>query len=398
MDVFFETQSGDTFEIELDYWDTVLDIKQKIEKYQRIHVSKQTLFFQGKVLQDHLDIEQCVIHNHSRIQIFVEPDPNPNHNNEQVHQTEISPPLDSSYEIDSFQDSPVSTSLNLGSNNNDHLLLPENFNSSNEFDNFLESPFWTNLMLGSNNNDHLLLPENLNSSNEIDNFQDSPVSTSMMLGSNNNDQLLLPENSLPLNSDKEIVKHITLRSIPMVMRPKVQALQTEKSLPLNSSSDLDNFQDSSVSTSMKFGSNNNDQVLPQPERSTPLNSYKDIANTQGPPVKRIKLRGINNSHREMRSYKTAPGQMMSVLVKPYYGEGRVGTNIFVTVNTKDQVKILRNELAQSQQRGEINLPQDGYFFMHRNEVLNEDRSFKWNGVIPDDFAVEIRPRNVNRGS
>ncbi|CAL9233086.1 unnamed protein product [Arabidopsis halleri] len=203
MDVFFETQSGDTFEIELDYWDTVLDIKQKIEKYQRIPVSKQTLFFQGKVLQDHLDIEQCQILDNSRIQIFVEPDPNPNHNNDQVHQTEISPPLDSSYEIDIFQDSPVSTSMKLGSNNNDHLLLPENLISSNEIDNFLESPLWTSMMRGSNNNDQLLLPENLNSSNEIDNFQDSPVWTSMMLGSNNNDQLLQPGNSPPLNSDKE---------------------------------------------------------------------------------------------------------------------------------------------------------------------------------------------------
>lgn len=33
MDVYFETQTSTKFYIELGYWDTVLEIKKKIEKY-----------------------------------------------------------------------------------------------------------------------------------------------------------------------------------------------------------------------------------------------------------------------------------------------------------------------------------------------------------------------------
>ncbi|XP_020876490.1 LOW QUALITY PROTEIN: uncharacterized protein LOC110227232 [Arabidopsis lyrata subsp. lyrata] len=107
MDVFFETQDGYKFEIELGYWDTVLEIKQKIEKYQRIPVSTQTLVFQGNVLQDHLDIEQCVILNHSLLKVFVAPYSSANNNNDQMLQTEKSPLLNSAKEIVNVQDLPV---------------------------------------------------------------------------------------------------------------------------------------------------------------------------------------------------------------------------------------------------------------------------------------------------
>ncbi|KAL1214632.1 Ubiquitin domain-containing protein 7SL RNA1 [Cardamine amara subsp. amara] len=83
MDVFFMTQRGSSFSIEVGYWDTVLEIKKKIEKYQRIPVSKQTLFFQGNILQDHLDIEQCKFLHKSRVTVLV--------SNDQVLQPEQPP-------------------------------------------------------------------------------------------------------------------------------------------------------------------------------------------------------------------------------------------------------------------------------------------------------------------
>ncbi|KAG7557804.1 Ubiquitin domain [Arabidopsis suecica] len=101
--VFFEIQSGSSFEIEVDYKDTVLEMKDKIEKCQRISVSEQTLIFDGNVLQDDLDIEQYKIVHESRLQLFVSPDHNPN-------QTEQSPPPSSSIEQiidDGHQDSTV---------------------------------------------------------------------------------------------------------------------------------------------------------------------------------------------------------------------------------------------------------------------------------------------------
>ncbi|KAL1216388.1 Ubiquitin domain-containing protein 7SL RNA1 [Cardamine amara subsp. amara] len=116
MDVFFETQRGSSFCIEVGYWDTVLAIKEKIEKYQRIPVSKQTLFFQGNVLQDHLDIEQSQILHNSRLQLFTS---SPNNSNNQVVKTEKSPQSNSTEQqiINGHQDSTVMISRTYNNNN-----------------------------------------------------------------------------------------------------------------------------------------------------------------------------------------------------------------------------------------------------------------------------------------
>ncbi|CAE6137335.1 unnamed protein product [Arabidopsis arenosa] len=112
MDVYFETQKGTKFCIELGYWDTVLEIKKKIEKYQRISVPRQTLFFRGKVLEDDLVIEQCKILQNSQILFFVSPDPNDS--NDQVLQTEEQPPIPSSNSIGDLiygEDLPLTTEV-----------------------------------------------------------------------------------------------------------------------------------------------------------------------------------------------------------------------------------------------------------------------------------------------
>ncbi|XP_010431560.1 PREDICTED: uncharacterized protein LOC104715888 [Camelina sativa] len=119
MDVFFVTQKGSRFCIEVGYWDTVLEIKKKIEKYQRIPVSKQTILFQGNVLQDHLDIEQCVILNNSRLHLYISsPDQNLNQNrNNQVLKIDQSQQSNSTeHNIDGHQDSTVMMAMN--NNNN----------------------------------------------------------------------------------------------------------------------------------------------------------------------------------------------------------------------------------------------------------------------------------------
>ncbi|CAN8245689.1 unnamed protein product [Cochlearia groenlandica] len=85
MKVIVETKSGGSpFEIQLDYSDTVLMVKQKIEKSQRIPVSKQTLSFHedGMPLRDELelhDIEKGQIFHGSLLHLFVSSDPNPNY-------------------------------------------------------------------------------------------------------------------------------------------------------------------------------------------------------------------------------------------------------------------------------------------------------------------------------
>lgn len=92
MDLIFETQRGRAFSIEVGYFDTVLEIKEKIEKYQRIPVPKQTLVFQGNVLQDDHNIEQCDLFNNSRLHLFISsPGNNDQNRSNKVFKLEQSP-------------------------------------------------------------------------------------------------------------------------------------------------------------------------------------------------------------------------------------------------------------------------------------------------------------------
>ncbi|GMH24986.1 hypothetical protein Nepgr_026829 [Nepenthes gracilis] len=72
MDVIFEMQEEISFSIETGFFDTVLEIKEKIEKYRDIPVSQQTLIFNGKVLEDDSDVESSRIFQNSRIRLVVQ--------------------------------------------------------------------------------------------------------------------------------------------------------------------------------------------------------------------------------------------------------------------------------------------------------------------------------------
>ncbi|XP_057449480.1 ubiquitin domain-containing protein 7SL RNA1-like [Lotus japonicus] len=74
MDVFFELPRGRPFSIEVGFFDTVLEIKEKVQKYQGIPISKQTLILKGQVLQDDGDVWKYEILQNSRIQLVVTPD------------------------------------------------------------------------------------------------------------------------------------------------------------------------------------------------------------------------------------------------------------------------------------------------------------------------------------
>ncbi|EXB31384.1 hypothetical protein L484_014811 [Morus notabilis] len=74
MDLIFEPQKRKPFTIEVGYFDTVEEIKQKVEKYQRIPVSDQTLVFNGQVLPDDGDIASCVLLHNSRINLIIASD------------------------------------------------------------------------------------------------------------------------------------------------------------------------------------------------------------------------------------------------------------------------------------------------------------------------------------
>ncbi|XP_010424641.1 PREDICTED: uncharacterized protein LOC104709779 [Camelina sativa] len=241
MKLFVETQSGSSFEIEVDHKDTLSEVKQKIEKCQRILVSKQTLLFDGIVLQDDLNVEQYKIVYESRLQLFVSPDHNLNHN-----QPEQSPPP---------------------SNSTEQIIAGHD--------------------------------------------QDSTAT----------------EN---------------------VINPYYQ-----------------------------------DSTVPQTEQSPSSNSVEEmITNIQDSSVKeRIRNKRI------------------VVYVLPYSGESEAAKEIPVAVSVKmnDNVEELRNELVKIDERGELNLPEEGYFLIHKNRVLNENLSFWVVGVDHED-TIQILPTHLTRGS
>ncbi|XP_049380501.1 ubiquitin domain-containing protein 7SL RNA2-like [Solanum stenotomum] len=87
MDVFIQPTKGRSFAIEVGYFDTILEIKDKIQRDQGIPIPKQTLIFKGNVLDDHLNVHYSDILDRSHIQLVVESEPDKNN----VVKTEPSP-------------------------------------------------------------------------------------------------------------------------------------------------------------------------------------------------------------------------------------------------------------------------------------------------------------------
>ncbi|CAD5327011.1 unnamed protein product [Arabidopsis thaliana] len=107
--VIIENQSGSSFTIDVAFWDTVLTMKRRIEMTQGIPVSRQTLFFKRKLLEDHLDMFEYGIFHNSRLLLSISPDDNPTQN--QVRQSPSNPIHDTMIKIEMTQGTPVSKQI-----------------------------------------------------------------------------------------------------------------------------------------------------------------------------------------------------------------------------------------------------------------------------------------------
>ncbi|VYS61667.1 unnamed protein product [Arabidopsis thaliana] len=87
MNVYIDTETGSSFSITIDFGETVLEIKEKIEKSQGIPVSKQILYLDGKALEDDLHKIDYMILFESRLLLRISPDADPNQSNEQTEQS-----------------------------------------------------------------------------------------------------------------------------------------------------------------------------------------------------------------------------------------------------------------------------------------------------------------------
>ncbi|KAK6917345.1 Ubiquitin-like domain [Dillenia turbinata] len=63
------------FTVEVGFFDTVLEIKEKVQKYRGIPISRQTLIFNNMVLQDEQDVGSCELLQDSKVQIIISQEP-----------------------------------------------------------------------------------------------------------------------------------------------------------------------------------------------------------------------------------------------------------------------------------------------------------------------------------
>lgn len=70
MDLFFDSEKGMPFTIEVGYFDTIQEIKEKVSKYHGIPVDEQTLKFDGKTLPDDLNIHTSNILDNSHLKLI----------------------------------------------------------------------------------------------------------------------------------------------------------------------------------------------------------------------------------------------------------------------------------------------------------------------------------------
>ncbi|KAM0937082.1 putative Ubiquitin-like domain-containing protein [Dioscorea sansibarensis] len=123
---------------------------------------------------------------------------------------------------------------------------------------------------------------------------------------------------------------------------------------------------------------------------------------------------MQDPQRALRDYGVVGGTEVSVVVRSAAAAaaaaGSVGKRITVMVlvkgvtkkigvevNVMESVRELRKELERLEGLQRLVLPAEGYFFIYRQEVMEEERSFRWHGVKNND-TIEVFNGSVTGGS
>lgn len=276
MDVIFEPQRGRPFSIEVGFFDTILEIKEKVKKYQGIPVSKQTLIFNGNVLKDDLNVEHTEILQNSHIQLMIaasESDKSPDNS------SSLSKKIQLNVKIPTYK-----------------MHVPLEMEVTDTVGKLKE---------------------------KIQEMEAVPVNRLMIhsCGAELQDHRSLCECEISENSDIDV----SFRPSPTAASPAAMA-----ALPPS----------------------------PGPGPTTLLGSKK-----------------------------------LKLLVLPKCGTKKIP----VEMNASDNVGELRKELQKLQEKLQFSLPQEGYFFIYKQNVMDDDRSFRWHHVGQGD-TIEVFNGSVTGGS
>lgn len=280
MDVIFEPQRGRSFSIEVGFFDTILEIKEKVKKYQGIPVSKQTLIFNGNVLKDDLNIEHTEILQNSHIQLMIaasESDKSPENSSSPSKKIQLN------VKIPTYK-----------------MHVPLEMEVTDTVGKLKE---------------------------KIQEMEAVPVNRLMIhsSGAELQDHRSLCECEISENSDIDV----SFRPSPTTASPAAMAA-----------------------------------LSPSP--------------SPGPGLGPTTLLG---------------SKKLKLLVLPKCGTKKIP----VEMNASDNVGELRKELQKLQEKLQFSLPQEGYFFIYKQNVMDDDRSFRWHHVVQGD-TIEIFNGSVTGGS
>ncbi|ESQ37976.1 hypothetical protein EUTSA_v10029513mg [Eutrema salsugineum] len=409
MKLFFKTPRGLEFSIEVDPWDTVLVMKQKIEMTQGIPVSKQLIFFKSKLLlKDDQTLQQRGIVEKSRFEFLFTRFYRPYQNIYRAFQrtTQSSLPSNSIRlpsnsiirPILNIQDSPTTMITNhqdanvMLRRNNDQVLHNQNeqsplpSNSLEEF--FLAAKAISNIQDSSVMQ---MLHQIEQSSNSI---QGSNIASHWPVTTTSMSQMISNIQDSTLMDNHQVLPQIGQSS--SVTSISIGGVIYDEDHPLT----IENFSNIRSYWPEESPGSNTNQVLFQTEQSPPSNSTGQRINDQDLPVRVGSSNQVvqtgqsqpSNSIKEVINIPDSPvRRKMRVMMLPYSRENKPVRKFALEVNASEKVEVLRRELEKIQQ---LNLPEEGYIFIHKQRIMDDDQSFIRNGVAQGD-TIEIFPGSIN---
>ncbi|KFK30896.1 hypothetical protein AALP_AA6G040000 [Arabis alpina] len=398
MKVFVKVNYSDKFPIEVGLMDTVFNIKETIGMHLGYSVSEHLLLFNGKLLtEEHLNAQQCKIHDKSVVEILFNLRLEPLPYKAQVlleyqkqQSSQVKPIQDSRERIFNYQDSTMRNddqvvhqteafprflgtqdrSVMESCSNYDQVVpRTEQFQASSNLINEVLDQGWS--LMASRSNDGQVFHQTeeslkwpkLKSVQEFHEFLDLPLETS--------------ENSSIQDLPLETSENSSIQDLPDEM-----FVTKQSPIPLNSSGDVWfdkdwDLKDDDFMDIQSYSSEITEEINPmfQTKQSpVPSNAGKEIINIPDSPVRRSNYR---------------PQQKIRVMIWPFFrhrDENQPERKFPVYVNASENVKELRKELVKIQG---LKLPEDGYFFIsQRGDLVHDDQSFLCNGIRDGD-TLEI---------
>ncbi|XP_065879547.1 polyubiquitin-like [Euphorbia lathyris] len=382
MDVFFETKGRRTFCIELGYFDTVLEIKEKVEKYQGIPVKIQTLILNGKVLEDERDIEYCEIFHRSQIQLLVASE------NRRRHFHHRPPPSS----MDVFFESQRGKTFCIELGYFDTVL-----EIKEKIQKYHGIPITTQTLIFNN---QILEDERDIEFCEI--LHNSHIQL-LIASENNNEtkpQIKTEENdtvSPPPKKIKLSVKIPSLKThVPLEMDPDDTVLRLKEK--------IHEIEPVSVNRIILHSGTGGDlplldgRLLRECELVDNSEINVNIKPSPSPapvpvPVPSPMATGSGSGQGGGGAVGGGGGKKLKLMVQTKCGTKKIP----VEMNAAENVGELRKELQKMQQRMQFQLPQEGYFFIYKQNVMDDERSFRWHHVCQGD-TIEIFNGSVTGGS